>query len=169
MVEDTLSRPASMDQARAWRVAAGVPDPEIPCVTVADLGILRSVEIIEGVAEVALTPTYSGCPAVIAIELAVETALLDAGFEVRIERVFSPPWTTDWITPEGREKLRDYGISPPAKTSTSKMGMFSNDEVNCPRCSSPDTRKISEFGSTACKAQYVCKACAEPFEYFKCI
>ena len=107
----------SLDEARAWAAASAVPDPEVPCVTVADLGILRWVRVEDGTAVAGVTPTYSGCPAVLAIELAVETALLDAGFEARVERVMSPPWTTDWITEEGREKLRDYGIAPPVEQS----------------------------------------------------
>ena len=154
---------------RAWEAAAAVPDPEVPCVTVADLGILRAVTVVGNVAVAQVTPTYSGCPAVLAIELAVEAALLDAGFEPRIERVVSPPWTTDWITAEGREKLRLYGIAPPQGTSTSKLSLFGETEVPCPRCASCDTEKLAEFGSTACKAQYRCRACAEPFDYFKCI
>jgi ring-1,2-phenylacetyl-CoA epoxidase subunit PaaD len=159
----------SLDQARAWAAAAAVPDPEVPCVTVADLGILRDVTIEDGVAVAHITPTYSGCPAVLAIELAVEAALLDAGFDACINRVMSPAWTTDWITPEGREKLRAYGIAPPVNSSNSKMALFGETIVNCPRCGSADTAKVSEFGSTACKAHYTCKACAEPFDYFKCI
>lgn len=171
MVAAATSNPApkSFDQARAWSVAAAVPDPEIPCVTVADLGILREVEIKDGKAIARVTPTYSGCPAVLAIELAVETALLDAGFDARIERVISPAWTTDWITDQGREKLRAYGIAPPQKGSNSKLALFGETVVACPRCGSSNTSKISEFGSTACKAHYQCKACAEPFDYFKCI
>ncbi len=159
----------SLDAARAWEAAAGVPDPEVPCVTVAELGILRDVTIEDGVAVAHVTPTYSGCPAVLAIELAIQAALLEAGFEARIERVMSPAWTTDWITPEGLENLRAYGIAPPVKGSTSKMALFGETVINCPRCGSADTQKVSEFGSTACKAHYTCKACAEPFDYFKCI
>lgn len=169
---DVMNQPASkgkLDVADAWAAAAAVPDPEVPCVTVADLGILRDVAIEDGVAVAYVTPTYSGCPAVLAIELAVEAALLDAGFEARIERIMSPAWTTDWITPEGREKLREYGIAPPVRGSNSKLALFGETVVNCPRCGSSDTQKISEFGSTACKAHYTCKACAEPFDYFKCI
>jgi ring-1,2-phenylacetyl-CoA epoxidase subunit PaaD len=159
----------SLEQARAWAAAAAVPDPEVPCVTVADLGILRAVDIEDGVAVAKVSPTYSGCPAVVAIELAIEAALRKAGFDVRIERVMSPAWTTDWITPEGREKLRDFGIAPPVNSSNSKMALFGETVVNCPRCGSSDTQKVSEFGSTPCKAHYTCKACAEPFDYFKCI
>ena len=157
------------EQQRAFAAAALVPDPEVPCVNVEELGILRWVRIEDGVAVAGVTPTYSGCPAVLAIELAIEAALRDAGFEARIERLLSPPWTTDWITKAGRDKLRDYGIAPPEGTSGSKMALFGETTVHCPRCGSDRTEKISEFGSTACKAQYRCTACAEPFDYFKCI
>ncbi|WP_246666025.1 1,2-phenylacetyl-CoA epoxidase subunit PaaD [Aquamicrobium sp. LC103] len=154
---------------RAYAAAAAVPDPEIPCITVADLGILRSVDIVDGVAVAKVTPTYSGCPAVLAIELAVETALREEGFEARVERVMSPPWTTDWITPEGREKLAAYGIAPPAAASNSIRALFGETQVDCPKCGAPETERVSEFGSTACKALYRCTACREPFDYFKCI
>ena len=154
---------------RAWNAAAAVPDPEVPCVTVADLGILRSVEMDGETAVAKVTPTYSGCPAVLAIEFAVEAALRDAGFTPRIERVVAPAWTTDWITEEGREKLRAYGIAPPVGSSSSKLSLFGETSVDCPRCGSGDTEKLSEFGSTACKAQYRCRACLEPFDYFKCL
>jgi len=136
---------------------------------VADLGILRSVEVKDGVATAKVTPTYSGCPAVLAIELAVEAALLDAGFEAKVERVIAPAWTTDWITEEGREKLRAYGIAPPVKASNSVRALFGETVVACPRCASEDTERVSEFGSTACKALYKCQSCHEPFDYFKCI
>ena len=154
---------------QAWEAAAAVPDPEVPCVTVADLGILRSVEIEDGVAVARVTPTYSGCPAVLAIELAVEAALRDAGFEARVERVISPAWTTDWISEDGRRKLRDYGIAPPVNGSNSIRALFGETQVNCPHCGSDETERVSEFGSTACKALYRCTACREPFDYFKCI
>lgn len=164
-----VGREKQTDAARAWSAAASVPDPEVPCVTVADLGILRWVRIDDGVAVAGVTPTYSGCPATLAIELAIETALIDAGFSARIERVLSPPWTTDWISSEGREKLRAYGIAPPQEKSGSKLALFGETTVTCPQCNSTRTEKISEFGSTACKAQYRCNSCAEPFDYFKCI
>lgn len=153
---------------RAWAAASAVPDPEVPCVNVAELGILRDVRIDGDVAVARVSPTYSGCPAVLAIELAIEAALRDAGFEARIERVLTPPWTTDWITPEGREKLRAYGIAPPEE-SGGKATLFGAAQVTCPRCASRDTERLSEFGSTACKAQYRCLSCCEPFDYFKCI
>ncbi len=159
----------SLTVRRAWAAAAAVPDPEVPCVTVADLGILRDVRLEGDVAVAQVTPTYSGCPATLAIELAIETALLEAGYQARIERVLSPAWTTDWISEEGRAKLRAYGIAPPEETTGSKLALFGETTVHCPRCNSTDTEKLSEFGSTACKAQYRCKSCAEPFDYFKCI
>ena len=157
-------------QRQAFEAAAQVVDPEIPVLTVADLGILRSVFLDDkGCAVAQLTPTYSGCPAVLAIEMAVEVALRKAGFEPVIERVMSPAWTTDWITMEGRRKLKAYGIAPPLENSHSKMALFGETVVACPQCGSKETERVSEFGSTACKALYRCTACREPFDYFKCI
>lgn len=137
-----------------------VPDPEIPVLTITDLGIVRNVEC-DDVVTVSLTPTYSGCPATEAIEASVVAALQDRGVdEVRIERVLSPPWTTDWISEAGRKKLKVYGIAPPERRDR---------PVACPRCDSSNTERVSEFGSTACKAAYRCTDCLEPFEYFKCL
>jgi ring-1,2-phenylacetyl-CoA epoxidase subunit PaaD len=155
--------------ARAWAAAASVPDPEVPCVTVADLGILRSVEMDGATAVARVTPTYSGCPATLAIELAIENAIRATGIEARCERVISPAWTTDWITEEGREKLRAYGIAPPVNGSNSIRALFGETAVACPKCGSSETERVSEFGSTACKAFYRCLTCREPFDYFKCI
>ncbi|MBT4895518.1 MAG: phenylacetate-CoA oxygenase subunit PaaJ [Rhodobacteraceae bacterium] len=160
----------ALEARRAWAAAAAVLDPEVPAVTVAELGILRAVDIDDqGRAVAQVTPTYSGCPAVLAIELAIEAALRQAGFDPVIERVLAPAWTTDWITEAGREKLRAYGIAPPVVGSSSKRALFGEITVACPRCASTQTSKLSEFGSTACKAQYRCNACHEPFDYFKCI
>jgi ring-1,2-phenylacetyl-CoA epoxidase subunit PaaD len=159
-----------LEAKRAWAVAAAVLDPEVPVVTVADLGILRSVEIdAQGRAVARVITTYSGCPGVLAIELSIEAALRDVGFDPLIERVLTPAWTTDWITDQGREKLRAYGIAPPVAGSSSKRALFGDVVVSCPRCAAQDTSKLSEFGSTACKAHYRCNACLEPFDYFKCI
>jgi len=167
---DAPGKIMDFELARALEAASGVPDPEVPCVTVADLGILRGVDRdANGQIVVRLTPTYSGCPAVNAIEMAVETALLEAGIEARIERVIAPAWTTDWITDEGREKLRAYGIAPPVGASGGRRAFFAEDVIACPRCGSTRTSKVSEFGSTACKAHYRCDECFEPFDYFKCI
>ena len=160
----------ALEARRTWAAAAAVLDPEVPAVTVAELGILRAVDIDDqGRAVAQVTPTYSGCPAVLAIELAIEAALRQAGFDPVIERVLAPAWTTDWITEAGREKLRAYGIAPPVVGSSSKRALFGEITVACPRCASTQTSKLSEFGSTACKAQYRCNACHEPFDYFKCI
>jgi ring-1,2-phenylacetyl-CoA epoxidase subunit PaaD len=162
--------PVDHQTARAWAAAAAVPDPEIPAVTVADLGILRDVRVEGGVAIARVTPTYTGCPAVAPIEMAVKQALTDAGFDARIERAMAPAWTTDWITDEGREKLRAYGIAPPARgASNSRGALFSDTVVACPRCGSTETELISEFGSTPCKSLRRCTACREPFDHFKCI
>ena len=170
MVSAALSLDDKAIERRAYAVAASVLDPEIPVLTIEDLGILRGVKIdSQGHAVVDLTPTYSGCPAVLAIELAVETALREAGFDPIINRVIAPAWTTDWITSEGRDKLTAYGIAPPVKGENSKHALFGETLVTCPRCQSTETEKVSEFGSTACKALYRCTSCAEPFDYFKCI
>lgn len=156
-------------EVRAWEAAATVTDPELPVLTIEDLGVLRSVRE-EGRGIVAtITPTYSGCPAMDMIGIEVELALRNAGFaEVRVERVLSPAWTTDWMSAAGREKLRAYGIAPP-QGAAGRRALFGEDErVPCPRCGSEATEVLSEFGSTACKALYRCTACREPFDYFKC-
>lgn len=146
------------EQILAW--LSEVEDPEIPVLTITDLGIVRGVDCDNGVT-VSLTPTYSGCPATEAIEASVVAALEDRGVDkVQIKRVLSPPWTTDWISQEGREKLRVYGIAPPERRAR---------QIECPRCESDNTEIVSEYGSTACKASYKCLECLEPFEYFKCL
>ena len=157
-------------EQRAWAAAATVEDPEVPALTIEDLGVLRAVREDERGAIVAtITPTYNGCPAMDMIAVNVELALNKAGFDaVRVERVLAPAWTTDWMTPEGREKLRAYGIAPP-KPGAGRAALFGeNETIACPLCGSPDTEKLSEFGSTACKALYRCRQCREPFDYFKC-
>ena len=163
MVAASVSR----DQVLEW--LSKVPDPEVPALSITDLGIVRDV-VVNGEVVVALTPTYTGCPATEVIEQSVVDALHEHGVkDVVIDRVLSPPWTTDWISDEGREKLREYGIAPP-EPGASKRAMLQGDRaIACPRCSSVDTSLVSEFGSTACKASYKCTACLEPFEYFKCI
>ena len=157
----------SREQVMAW--LEKVPDPEIPVLSITDLGIVRDVTIGNGVS-VALAPTYSGCPATEVIEKSVIDALHDHGIDdVSIERRLSPPWTTDWISDEGRDKLREYGIAPPAKGGSKRALLDAERTIACPRCGSEKTALVSEFGSTACKASYRCTACLEPFEYFKCI
>ena len=152
---------------RAWTAAAQVVDPEVPVLTIADLGVLRGVDEREDGVEVRITPTYSGCAAMNVIALEVELALARAGIPGRVRTVLSPAWTTDWMTEEGREKLRAYGIAPPGPAS-GRRALFGADEVACPRCSSADTERLAEFGSTSCKALWRCRACREPFDYFKC-
>jgi ring-1,2-phenylacetyl-CoA epoxidase subunit PaaD len=153
---------------RAWDAAARVVDPEIPVLTIADLGVLREVEVSDGHVEVAITPTYSGCPAMNMIALEIELALERAGFaRPKIRTVLSPAWTTDWMSEAGRRKLRDYGIAPP-QAASSRRALFGLQEVACPQCGSTNTERLSEFGSTSCKALWRCKACREPFDYFKC-
>lgn len=140
---------------RIRQVLAEVPDPEIPALSVVDLGIVRDVSD----EAVTITPTYSGCPATLAIEMSVRAALDWAGFkDVAVMTVLSPPWSTDWITPQGHHKLRAYGIAPPT----------SGGPVECPRCGSTHTQEVSRFGSTPCKAQWRCRDCLEPFDRFKC-
>lgn len=163
MVTPDISR----EQVLEW--LRDVPDPEIPVLTIMDLGIVRDVQV-HGDVVVSLTPTYIGCPATEVIEQSVLEAVQSHGVEnVSIERVLSPPWTTDWISDAGRRKLRDYGIAPPEKGASKRALLHGERRIACPRCSSLTTRLVSEFGSTACKASYKCADCLEPFEYFKCI
>jgi ring-1,2-phenylacetyl-CoA epoxidase subunit PaaD len=157
----------SREQVLEW--LADVPDPEIPVVSIMDLGIVRDVQC-NGHVVVSLAPTYSGCPATEAIEANVIAALQERGIvDVSIKRVLSPPWTTDWISAAGCEKLRDYGIAPPAQGASKRDLLGAEQAVPCPRCASQETELVSEFGSTACKASYRCTDCLEPFEYFKCL
>lgn len=153
---------------RAWDAAASVVDPEIPVLTIADLGVLRDVALTGDRVEVAITPTYSGCPAMNMIALEIELALERAGFrQSKVRTVLSPAWTTDWMSEDGRQKLRAYGIAPP-QASNSRRALFGAQAVACPQCGSENTELLSEFGSTSCKALWRCKACREPFDYFKC-
>ena len=147
----------TIDRDAILEVLDRVPDPEIPALTITDLGIVRGFA--DDPPRVLITPTYTGCPATLAIEQMVREALDAAGFaKVAIERQLFPPWTTEWITDRGRERLAAYGIAPPSEAST----------ATCPRCGSTDTVEVSRFGSTPCKAQWRCTACLEPFDRFKC-
>ena len=146
-----------LDEAAIMAVLEHVPDPEIPVLTITDLGIVRGVAF--DPPRVLVTPTYTGCPATVAIEQMIRAALDEAGYtDVHIERVLFPAWTTDWITDRGRERLKAYGIAPPSPSATAE----------CPNCGSADTVEVSRFGSTPCKAQWRCNACLEPFDRFKC-
>lgn len=142
-------------------VLSHVHDPEIPVISIADLGIIRAVNVKDERVEVIITPTYSGCPAMLEIEKNIHNALKDEGIDhFKITTVLSPAWTTDWMTEEGKKKLKQYGIAPPNPTNPA--------EVACPNCGSKDTTLVSQFGSTACKSLYKCTECLEPFDYFKC-
>jgi ring-1,2-phenylacetyl-CoA epoxidase subunit PaaD len=155
-------------QQRAWDAAASVVDPEIPVLSIADLGVLREVAVHDGQVEVAITPTYSGCPAMNMIALEIELALEREGFsKPKVRTVLSPAWTTDWMSEEGRRKLEAYGIAPPEPKS-SRRALFGVQQIKCPQCGSETTELLSEFGSTSCKALWRCKSCREPFDYFKC-
>lgn len=144
-----------IDTAALWQVLEGVPDPEIPAVSVVELGIVRTVTP----ERVTITPTYTGCPATQVIERDIRDALDAAGFRhVTVETVLSPPWTTDWVSETGKAKLHAYGIAPPSEART----------ATCPQCGSTDTEELSRFGSTPCKAQWRCRSCLEPFDRFKC-
>jgi ring-1,2-phenylacetyl-CoA epoxidase subunit PaaD len=163
---------ASRDvEGQVWSLLATVADPEIPVLSVLDLGIVRDVEVTGAGVSVTITPTYSGCPAMGTIELDIRRALEAAGFgAVGIRIVLSPAWTSDWLTDAGREKLRAFGIAPPAATTSSKRALLGVDaHVACPRCGSTETELLSAFGSTACKALFRCRLCLDPFDHFKCI
>lgn len=149
------------DTDTIWAWLDEVPDPEIPVISVVDLGIIRDVTWEDDTVVVAITPTYSGCPATSIINLDVETALRDRGLtNIRLKTQLSPPWTTDWLSAKGAAKLEDYGIAPPSAAGGPSK---------CPRCQSTDVQKVSQFGSTPCKAHWRCLSCLEPFDYFKCI
>ena len=152
---------------RALAVLDSVTDPEIPVLTIADLGILRDVAVHGDTVDVTITPTYSGCPAMNLITLEIETALARAGIKARIHTTLSPAWTTDWLTDDARRKLAAFGIAPPEHTA-SRRALFGEAHPACPLCGSKDTEQISEFGSTACKSLHRCRTCREPFDAFKC-
>jgi ring-1,2-phenylacetyl-CoA epoxidase subunit PaaD len=155
------------------KILEEVKDPEVPVLSIIDLGILRNVEILPDENEkirITITPTYSGCPAMDTITMDIRLKLLEKGFKnFEVVQSLSPAWTTDWMSEEGKEKLRKYGIAPPnPKQQFCKEEMFAEEIVECPRCGSSNTRLVSQFGSTACKSMYVCNACQEAFDYFKC-
>ncbi len=148
---------------------AEVKDPEIPVISIRELGVLRDVSVIDGRVEVTITPTYSGCPAMDVMQLDVERALRKAGVnDYQVKQVLSPAWTTDWISESGRRKLLEYGIAPPPRSADIRALKGGSMEIACPQCGSTDTEMLSQFGSTACKALYRCNSCREPFDLFKC-
>ena len=154
-----------------WKLLEKVNDPEVPVLSVIDLGIIRDVKTNREEVEVTITPTYTGCPAMNVISMTIKMELLSNGFKnVTIKQVLSPAWTTDWMSEAGKQKLKEYGIAPPnTKQQVCRDELFAPDEaVQCPHCNSYHTHRISEFGSTACKALHQCDDCQEPFDYFKC-
>lgn len=148
----------------------GVSDPEIPVLSIMDMGVVRSAVIVNNMVHVEITPTYSGCPAMDVIGDDIKKVLKEAGFDSKIELILAPAWTTDWITPRGRKALEDYGIAAPLDAETDKDVLLHGKRlVKCTNCGSNNTKLVSQFGSTACKAQFQCDDCQEPFDYFKCL
>ena len=153
-------------EKKIWDILETVCDPEIPVLSILDMGIVRQIKINPDEVEVIITPTYSGCPAMDAISMDIRLKLLEHGYKkINITSILSPAWTTDWMSEEGKRKLKEYGIAPPQRSG----GLNSPDRLpTCPQCNSTNTRLLSQFGSTACKALYQCNDCKEPFDYFKC-
>jgi ring-1,2-phenylacetyl-CoA epoxidase subunit PaaD len=161
----------TIEEKRIRSILETVTDPEIPVLTITDLGILRDIKINGDEIEVTITPTYTGCPAMDMISMNIKLALLEHGYNnIKITSVLSPSWTTEWMSENGKQKLKEYGIAPPnPKQQVCDQNLFAEAEaVQCPHCNSFHTHRISEFGSTACKALYQCDDCKEPFDYFKC-
>ncbi|MBA3828089.1 MAG: phenylacetate-CoA oxygenase subunit PaaJ [Taibaiella sp.] len=164
---------SELTESRIYEWLSAVTDPEVPVLTILDLGIVRKVSISnteKGAAvTISITPTYSGCPAMDVISVGIRMALLSQGIkDIKIELQLSPAWTTDWMTEDGKRKLKEYGIAPPNRKAFQPLGFFEEEEVTCPRCGAADTTLVSNFGPTSCKALYKCLSCFEPFEHFKC-
>ena len=156
---------------KLFRVLETVPDPEIPVLSIMEMGVVRSAKLNDdNIVEVDITPTYSGCPAMDVIADDIKKALKGAGYESKIRLVLAPAWSTDWITPKGRLALEKYGIASPLEAEADKEALLGNKKlVKCPQCGSFNTKLVSQFGSTACKAFFQCEDCLEPFDYFKCL
>ncbi|MFN2458061.1 MAG: 1,2-phenylacetyl-CoA epoxidase subunit PaaD [Chitinophagaceae bacterium] len=174
-MKDAKTHIVTTEEQEIRNILEEVKDPEVPVLSIIDLGIVRGVKYSlsasgEGLGEVTITPTYSGCPAMDVISMDIRLKLLEKGFKnININQSLSPAWTTDWMTEIGKQKLREYGIAPPnAKQQFCKEEMFAEEAIQCPHCSSYHTELISQFGSTACKAMYRCLQCKEAFDYFKC-
>ena len=176
MVGPTTHIDFKAEEQKIWKVLEEVKDPEVPVLSIIDLGIVRKVQLTvpnlhekPGV-KITITPTYSGCPAMDLIQMGIRLKLLEKGYKnISIQQSLSPAWTTDWMTEEGKRKLKEYGIAPPnPKQQFCSAEMFQQEAVQCPRCDSFHTEMISQFGSTACKALYRCLDCKEAFDYFKC-
>jgi ring-1,2-phenylacetyl-CoA epoxidase subunit PaaD len=173
-----MSDELNIQEKEIWKILETVMDPEVPVLSIVDLGIVRKIEIYDAVQKgplggvrVSITPTYTGCPAMDVININIRLALIENGFtNIEIKNVLSPAWTTDWMSEEGKQKLKAYGIAPPnPKQIVCTVEAFQEEEaIQCPHCNSYNTQLISRFGSTACKALYKCNDCREPFDYFKC-
>ena len=160
-----------MLNSHIWKLLEAVPDPEIPVLSVIDLGVIRKIEELEEKVIITITPTYSGCPAMNQFEADITDHLSKHGYQsIEIKTTYNPAWTTDWLTDEAKLKLEKYGIAPPQEKTTDKSFLLGESPtVKCPQCKSTNTKLVSQFGSTACKALYQCKDCKEPFDYFKCL
>lgn len=160
-----------MNVTQIYKLLASVTDPEIPVLSILDMGVVRGVEFSEDIVKITITPTYSGCPAMNEIEKNIIETLRVAGVPfVKVNTILSPAWTTDWMTEEGKQKLMEYGIAPPLSPSADKKALMGEArQVTCPNCKSKHTQMLTLFGSTACKALFKCMDCLEPFDYFKCL
>jgi ring-1,2-phenylacetyl-CoA epoxidase subunit PaaD len=159
----------NINEEKVYEWLADVKDPEVPALSILDLGIVRHVAVTDNSVNVTITPTYSGCPAMDVISIGIRMALAGHGIkQVTIDQQLSPAWTTDWMTEDGKRKLKEYGIAPPNRKAFSSLGLFEEEEIQCPRCDSTHTEMVSRYGPTSCKALYKCLDCKEPFEHFKC-
>ena len=159
-----------VSEQQIWEWLESVNDPEVPVLTVVDLGVIRKVEVLGEKVKITITPTYSGCPAMQVIEEDIRAKLSEEAIsKVEVLTVLSPAWTTDWLSEKGRAKLKEYGIAPPENEVDKSLLFSAPIIVPCPKCNSNETKMVSEFGSTACKAHYQCLSCKEPFDYFKCL
>ena len=154
---------------KAWNALKELTDPELPFLTLEDLGVIRNIRTENHNHVITISPTYIGCPAISVIEEKIKNKLKKIGLDAIVEKSFSPPWTSDWISSEGRKKLAEFGIAPPQLKTKGTVGITDSNKIKCPQCSSFNTEKVSEFGSTACKSLYRCLDCKEPFDQFKCI
>lgn len=154
---------------KAWNALKELTDPELPFLTLEDLGVIRKIRTENHNHVITISPTYIGCPAISVIEEKIKNKLKKIGLDAIVEKSFSPPWTSDWISSEGRKKLEEFGIAPPQLKRKGTVEITDSDKIKCPQCSSFNTEKVSEFGSTACKSLYRCLDCKEPFDQFKCI
>ncbi len=157
------------EKSKIWTLLENISDPEIPVLSIVDLGVVRDVRFENDIAKIDITPTYSGCPAMNMIEAEIRATMAENGIDADVTLVLSPAWTTDWMSENGKKKLREYGIAPPQDEPITVNTLFGKpDKIECPLCGSKHTELVSQFGSTACKALYKCLDCLEPFDYFKC-